>query len=334
MSKKDFTAQVGRIRALESRLLTDEQVERMLSAEDASNSLKILNDLDWASFLGEAEKPEDYGKIIDEGLIEIKNIIIEMLDDKDDLDFLWLLFDLQNAKILTKALVKNDNPDDIIDFLSPLGVLSSGRMRRLIFEQKRINNFEWLLPVINKIQSHYNTYSNPEIIEWELHFAFFPLILEQVEKTKSELIMDFFQRLIDIENIKTFATRSHHDSDFSSTLLLEGGSINTSDILQANDFGVLIEKIPDFTTREALSRELLGNEKIDYVVFEKILDEFLFNSLKPSKIASEEIDAVFAYFWTKNRNAGIIRAIMIGKLNFIPEEQIRKWLRTTSLTFA
>ncbi len=65
MYSVDYGTSVARISALSDRLLTLSQVERMLSADGAEESFRILNDLSWAKTLSEASGVNEFERVID-----------------------------------------------------------------------------------------------------------------------------------------------------------------------------------------------------------------------------------------------------------------------------
>ncbi len=334
---KDFTFQVAQIRAIESRLLTQDQVNRMLAAPDASSSLRILNDLDWSEFLGEAKKPEEFEEVISAGLLEVKNQINNMAERKNDFDFIWLFFDLQNTKLLLKAFLKNDQLEDIRTFLSPLGSIHETKLEQIIFKELENKTEEekkliWITKAIKKAKKDFQENNDPEKIEIILYQAFCPKILQEAKKTGSQLMKEFFARMIDIENIKTFLRKKDLiNLKDSQNLFIQGGELKTELFSKVKTIKGYLKKLPNSKIKELLQDELKNEEKISYLSLEKALDEYLFDILRPSKLEPFKADAIFAYFWTKNRNAEIIRAIMVGKLNHIPDEEIRKWLKKPSL---
>jgi len=342
--------QVARIRAIESRLLRQEEVERMLYAKNAQDAFKILNDLDWAEFLAEIKKVEDFPLLIDAGLLEVKKTICEMLDNENDFDFLWLLFDLENACLLTKAFLKNEDPENLREVLSPLGCLSKGKIKQIIFEKKEIEGFSWLIEKVEQIKKEFKKKENPEIIDFLLQEEFFARILAKVKKTYSSMMISFFERMIDIENLKAFLRRKEKE-------FLSGGKISLEILSSAKDLNELLEKIDEHKIMSLIEAQEGKNDFIDilkvkeeliqilqmlqeetacktginFLKIEKELDEFLFSTLNPSILEPFNIEPIFAFFWIKKRNAEIIRTILVGKLNGIEEKEIRKWIKKPAL---
>ena len=75
INKYDFAYSVALIRTLETLLLNENEVERMMLAKDAMDAFRILNEFDYADNKAGIESPSDFQKVIDEGLMDIKEIL-------------------------------------------------------------------------------------------------------------------------------------------------------------------------------------------------------------------------------------------------------------------
>ena len=63
-----------------------------------------------------------------------------------------------------------------------------------------------------------------------------------------------------------------------------------------------------------------------FVYIEKYADEHLMLMAKRARYSAFGPEALLAYFFAKQNNAQIIRMIMVGKLNGLPEETMRERL--------
>lgn len=331
MFKKDFIFSVAQIRALESRLLTQPQVERMVAAPNAKEAFKILNDLDWANFLGEADKPEEFSAVLDAGLLEVQRLINGTVDMGNDFDFMWFLFDLQNAKVFIKSLLKTEGGEEEKNLLSPLGSISRDTMRRIVYEKEIVKGFEWILDLVKECKAEYKKHHNPEKVEILIEKAFFEKILKQVKKTTS-LMRKFFAKMVDIKNLLSFLRKADFKEEKNLDFFIEGGEIKKEFLLNLKSFSDLTKEMPIASIQKILENHIVNDKIESYLELEKALDEDLFHILAPTKWEPMGPDPVFAYFWQKKRNAEIIRAILVGKLNNVPEKQLRSWLKKPSIT--
>ena len=314
----------------------------MLAAPSAAEALKVLHDLPWAQFLPEAEdRPENFNRLLDAGLWETKREIQGMLENASDFDFLWLLFDLHNAKILLKAKIKGQSAESVKDLLSPLGSITGGQMSDLIFNENVTGDFDWLAPLAGQIEREFEQSADPEQIENVLNREFFQRVWHKACKTGSPLMRNFFKSFAAAENLKSWLRRKGQTNFLPGTPGLERALAGAESL---GDFLLRIDRSQSATALanspagrrvldvcRALAKE---NSLEDFSQLELALDDFLFESLKPSKFEIENVDPIFAFFWTKLRNANIIRTIMIGKLNGLESESLRRRVSTPSLSIS
>ena len=69
------------------------------------------------------------------------------------------------------------------------------------------------------------------------------------------------------------------------------------------------------------------NDDRSFVNLDKYSYDYYTNFIQDSKRVAIGPEPVFAYFWAKKNNALIIRAAMVGKLNGVDPEDIRKIIR-------
>jgi V/A-type H+-transporting ATPase subunit C len=311
--KNDFTFAVATVRVWESRLLDSAQIERMLAANSAAESFRILNDTPWSQFLSDFTVA-DFEKVLAAGLFATKREICKIAPDPNSFDFLWIFFDLQNAKILTKDLLKNLPPEMPEELLSPLGSLPAAKMSEIIFEQKEVKNWEWLVPIVSEIETKFTATKKPEIVEEILTAAFFEKIVEKLDG-RGEFLQNFFAALVDFENLK-----ARLRGDFKIQFL-PGGKIAPENFTE-KEVSEIISEFPQ-KWREEISPEISA-EKIDWAKLENCGEDLIFRELRSAKFEPEKIDAVFAFFWSKLEEVKTLRQIFVGKLNNLPAEKIRK----------
>ncbi len=65
-----------------------------------------------------------------------------------------------------------------------------------------------------------------------------------------------------------------------------------------------------------------------FVKLDKLTYDHFTDYIQQAKRIAFGPEPVFAYFWAKKNNALVIRSVMVGKLNNIAPENIRKIIRT------
>ncbi len=109
MDNTAFAQSVSWIRVLETKLLNDNELERMVLAKDARDAYKILNETDYSTHIGDIESVESFQEVINAGLKDTKELIARIVPYNWVFNILWLRYDFHNMKVLLKA--KNSNKE-------------------------------------------------------------------------------------------------------------------------------------------------------------------------------------------------------------------------------
>ena len=121
MDYSKFAYLTGRIRALETTLLSENEVERMVDSKSAKDAFRVLNELTYADFLGDINKIEEFQKVIDAGLQETKTLIRKLSPYKWFLNILWYRYDIHNIKTLLKAKIMGKSFENVESILIGMG---------------------------------------------------------------------------------------------------------------------------------------------------------------------------------------------------------------------
>ena len=144
--------------------------------------------------------------------------------------------------------------------------------------------------------------------------------------------MDYISTQIDLINIKSLirVKAMGYGRDFLKKVILTNGKLDysffndifdesmetLSDRLAFKDYGKVVEEgISNYIKTKSLTK------------FEKLSDDFIFELAKKGKYVAFGIEPLVGYLMAKENEAKIIRMIMVGKINEIPNELIRERLR-------
>lgn len=318
---RDSINSTARISALSDRLLTMSQVERMLVAQDAEDSFRILNDLSWASALSNASGVDEFERIIDHGLYEIKSTLIQCVSSKSLLKFLFLSFDLQNAKTSLLAFFREIEYEEIRENLSSLSYYPRRTAYDILKGTSSLSEgdsfFETaLLEAKSILEKNKNNIFPAETL---LDAVFYRQIYLSALSLKNPLVLQFSQRLVDTENIKRIIRRQNEKEiaffmpERSSQGLLMVSPEQAKSFLS---FSSVHHFLPE---AEAIFAEG-GNISAWEVSAEMRLLNMLF---WPSRTNPLGLENIVLFFFTKLRNAEIIRSILVGKRSHFRTDQIR-----------
>lgn len=320
------------VRSYESKMLTSGEVERMISAKDATEAYRVFNDLEYAKFLGDTERVEDFQQIINAGLIEIKDIITKNAPYKELMDILWLRFDFTNLKALIKAQIQEKDLTKTQEMILPYGKYSFEEMKALFVEEESFVEEkdqikDLLKEIIKKSLSVYTESQDPILVDAYVDQAYYDYLGDFLPDVKSKFISEYYTLEIDLKNIRTYLRAiALEKTEIFSKLYLEGGSIDQEKY--TGNFEEFLEELKntDFYTLTQKAIEEYVETK-SFLEFEKASDALLLDHMTKARYINLGIEPIFAFFWIKENNAQIIRTIMVNKLNNIDPAEIRKKIR-------
>ncbi|MDP2624879.1 MAG: V-type ATPase subunit, partial [Candidatus Peregrinibacteria bacterium] len=209
MRATKFAYSSARLRTLESKLLGNMDVERMLGANDAKEAYKILNDLDYANHIGDIEKIEDFQEVIDAGLVDTQNLLIRISPDPRVTDILFLSYDFHNLKTLLKAKLAGKSGEEARKQTVQLGRVELERLEKFL-ETGSSNELKLPESYAKKFQEAViegkNAYDkngeDPRFLDLTIDRILFELLIMIAESTKHPFLKNFVMRWIDLNNLK------------------------------------------------------------------------------------------------------------------------------------
>jgi len=333
-----FAYSVGRIRVLETSLLNQNEVERMIGAPNAENAFRILNELDFSSHLDEVKEMTQFQKILDAGLLDIKNILIKIAPYQWFLNILWYYYDIHNIKLILKANLLEKNQNEIKNFYSKLGIIDLEILEKLIFDEEKeslnlpLNDEKIILKEIIEIKKEFAKEKDPQIIDLRLDKIYLKLCFNISKKLSNNFITNFITNLKDLYNINIFirAKIQNKDSEFLEKSLATHGTLNKKFYLNMfkDDLDSFITSTKNSVFASLIQKSLTYYKKNNSLLkFDKLADDYQTNFIKKAKIITFGPEPLLSYFWAKKNNAQIIRMIMVNKLNGASPDEIRERVR-------
>lgn len=339
MSKTDFAYSVGRVRTLEKLLLGNNGLERMLLAKNAEESFKILDEMDYTNNKAEVEDVQEFQTVLNEGLMEIKEIFDKITPDKEVLNIIWHKYDFHNIKTLIKAKLGERPLEEIKGFLSPLGAIPVQALIQFIMEDKRYVSFnlrgeteQFIKGKILKAYKLFEKEKTPQVIDLLLDRNFIKVIYKIALRNNNEFLIEYVKKLIDVTNIRLFFRMKAAEKDirFFELAFVYRGHLPFAKFEKAYkgslaDFPESI-KSTSYSHMVEVGLKHYEEEKT-FIFLEREAENFLTNFIKSAKLTPFGPEPLVAYFLAKENNAFIIRMILINKMNKIDPEEIRERVR-------
>ncbi len=322
MSAVSFLPATARAAALSDRLLASGEVERMLAAPSVDEAFKILYDLRWAQVAADANDTGYFEQVIDAGLYDVKQLIRSASPRAELPQFILYWHDLLNAKATLAATQAGKKYEDIREDLSDLSyfpkriafdILETGATPEPVAAQFM---YPALIEAKGILEKHPDRMSDAETL---LDSAFFVALYRLTVKLASPAISRFFDRMVEAENIKK---RVRIGNDAKVTMVaprLGNAGIAINDWEDGMRASTLKPFLDEGLALAAENRSLADWEiALDMNVLQSLFWAAKANPFGPAGLV--------LYFFTKERNAEIIRTILVGKQNGIATESIRKMI--------
>ncbi|MBN1494923.1 V-type ATPase subunit [Candidatus Peregrinibacteria bacterium] len=338
MDITQFAQSVAWIRVLETKLLNDNELERMILARNAKDAYKILNETDYSTHIGDTENLESFTDVINAGLKDTKDLIVKIVPYKWVFNILWFRYDFHNMKILLKAKHSKKSYDDVKQYLYSFAAVNPDVLKKYILDNENIGfGFEekyekYLKASVKLAEADFNKHNDPQLIDIVLDKRFCKVINEIALESGNEFLIKFTKKYIDLKNIELFIRLKIQKREEA---LLHKGFINRGYLEKFRFVDAYRKDISDFaesmrhTDYANIIRDAVKGYEDDmsFVKLDKLSYDHLNDYMQRAKRISLGPEPVFSYFWAKKNNALVVRSVMVGKLNNVEPEQIKKIIR-------
>lgn len=326
MSDYNYAFSIAKIRSLEKKLVTKNQLERILDSENLNSFFEALNDTAYSKFFSSNNNPWEFQKIIDKELINAKKSLLKITPYPKELNWLWLKYDFLNIKYLIKSKLANSpyqkeamnklssfDTDDIINYLDKK---DSSKISKYY---KKIIDYTLSLKEIEK---------NPYKIDLYLDNEYFKKLTYLKKEIKNKNLQNFIEVKIDLFNLKFFlrAKLLKKELNFIKQNINVSGIIDVKYLheLFSKNYSVFINHPKLFAYKKILNLSYEYLEKYKSLnMFEKLSYEYMVNLLWKSRLENLSPLPLVSYWLAKDNEAKLLRIIMIGKLNNINHAEIR-----------
>ena len=342
MSETDFIYISSKIRVLESKILNDNDIDRMVNSTDLEKAFKVLNDTDYSdNLLG--LRAEDYREALVRDLQEMNDFLQKTTPSQDLFRLMTMPKDFMNLRLLFKSyffnvdvdhIIKNNptyNPKRSRDLPFENHINYPEAMKEYIHGDKRQTLDEDMKEVIQNTIKSLSNKSRPDEVDSFLTHQYYALSLKIAKRIKSDFIIDYFKMSIDVANLIILfrSPRLQLEREKVKEKLIPGGRIDISKMIHfyPDDFPGLKPYINAYFDSEIVEDFNRFCESKGIFQIERLLQKHKADYIKKVKYKNYGADVVFAYYLFKIRASYNVGIILTGKLNHVPSEEIRKTIR-------
>ena len=306
---------VGRIRALESKLLTHHHWERMIEAENGVEVIRVLQDTSYGKY--EISDPSDFERMLIAVREDLYILMEELLVDEELLTTLRAFEDFHNLKVLLKAQIEEiDVPKDAL-FLH--GNVSANELQSLLEEERYSALPMYLQDAIGRaLDAHLGKKDVAEAIDRSY--------IDFMLCAPHPFIRVYFRLYVDLLNISTILRQKRTDKP-KPEYLVNGGFIPVQKIahLPSESWEAIVEAYYPTPYYNVVNEGVQSlKQKGTFLRFEKERECYLLGFLKKVRLCTMGAEPVLAYYFWVREEEKFLRLIMVAKVNGVPPDRIRE----------
>lgn len=323
MGKQDLTYAVARIRALETKMLSEDDLNRLLSCPTEDDAVEMLLSMGW----GNGEDAKDGETILEHELEKTWETVRGMVNDMSRLDVLSYKDLHHNIKSAMKQVASGKElPETYIEnsFYSYDELIS-------IIREKAWHRFPDFLqkPAEEAYDMLVNT-GDGQMLDIMMDRTCLESIYEAGKRSDSDIVKKYAKETVGVTDIKIAVRccRTGKDADFTEAALARRPDIgiDVDKLIKAalTGEGAIIEYIEETDYHDGA--QALKNSMSE---FECWCDNRIIDLIKPELRNTGGIGPVFAYIYGRENELKSVRNILMGKRSGLPTEEIRERVRKT-----
>ena len=319
---------VARIRGMETRLLSRQQVERVLS-ESPSGALRSLADTTYQDALADVRRPEDIEMGLSRALAETLTTISAISPEPELIDLFRMRWDFRNLKSLLKALVLKLEPGEI-GTLEGVGTVDLAVMEKAVREREHTVLPEFVAEVLRVAENEYASTGELASIDRVVDAAMWRHSLAAAGEHGNDFLVGYFITEIDVANVKMFARvkAAGRDPSELSAAFIPGGTMELSFFdsmlgepmdafaraLEYGPYGELAPVFREWSIEKTFALELA-------------CDNLLLRRTETAATTAYGIEPLVRFILVRVLELKLIRAAVAVKLDGLPSSEIETRLR-------
>ena len=321
----DYLTISARIRAMETRLLTRERMERMLEARTDEEAAKVLAEC------GYGELSALTHGALDEMLSAARGALYKELKgavpQKGLVEVFQMKYDYHNAKTLIKAAAVGTEADRL---LMEGGRWTAAQIKDA-FQRDSLRDFtDPFRQAVTQARELLGGGGDPQLADFVLDRAYFEEMRAAAQATGSSFLQGYVRLLIDATNLRSAvrAARMGKGSDFLSQVLLPGGNVEVHTLTDRKgaDLATVFRAGP-LSEAAAAGAALTAPGSGELTGFERMCDDAVMHYLAQARRIPFGEQAVIGYLYARESEFTAIRTILSGRMAGLDADTIRERLR-------
>ncbi len=309
LKPEEYLASTGRIRMLNTRLVTGERLMRMANAKDAADAIKVLSECgyDISPAIGKTGAAGLYAlsAIINRDRAATLDLLERIVPNKMFTDYFRISIDYHNIKVLLKSAYLSGSA---APSLMPGGRFSEEKITAIIASR----DFSALGASAEAVETAREILLKTldgQLADFELDRAMLADMSATAKAAKSALLEEYASLYTDSINLKAMVrlARMSDGEQYAPKVYAEGGSVSVKRLLEA-------KSVCDVFKGSALQKAAAEGEKIlqsgSFTAFEAECAAALDGFVGKLRYASYGAEVLLSYLAAKEREYTAVRRVI------------------------
>lgn len=329
MSEKLYLDVIPKIRVYEKKLFDDIKYNRMIELENEQEVFRFLSESSYSENISEEITISNYEKVLSSEFQNLFKSLKNIFDDSKLIEIFLKKYLYNNIKLMIKAKFLNvDLSDNLFEI--------DGYDNVSIFSSIRNDNYKDLPDELSKLVKvvckDFEETNNPQNIDTIIDKEMFERLIEDAKSMGNSFLIKYIENLIDVFNVKTLfrAKKLDLDKNLFDKAIVFGGSIPVNKLrsIFVEPKENLINNFSTFNIYKYIKDGIEGYiSNGNLSTLDKELDDYIMEYLKGAKIITSGLAPIIGYINAKENEIKNIRIILVGKINKVNSDSIKRRLR-------
>lgn len=320
-SKPYASARTG---VLQSRLINEDKLKRMLEAPDYESVKRALAEAGYPDV-----DTENYEQVISSGMEEACRYVREVSPNEYATNVFLLKYDCNNVKSLLKAKLLGKQAIE----LSGMGTVDAEQVRAVVDSDEYYRMPKHMAAACEEIVKSIDSgTADAQRIDLVMDKACYADMEHYAHKSKDKTVLECVRAMADLLNLRTLLRirKVGGKADAVQAAVVPGGHIDTKAFVDA--VGIADEALYKQLRMDRYAKAVASGLE-EYIhggslsALERASDDYITGMLRERKYDMFSISPLISYIIAKEREAQAVRLLMVSKLNDVPHKLVMERLR-------
>lgn len=329
MVEKLYLDIIPKIRVYEKRLIDDIKFNRMLDLESIDEVFKFLSETIYGENIPDDINIHNYEHVLSLEFGRLFKTLKDIFDNKELINIFLKKYKYNNIKLMLKAKLLNVDLGDTLFNIDDFD-------NEFIYTSIKTENYSSLPNeigyLVKRILKDFEENKDPQRIDILIDKMMFKELLKESKNIGSDFLTKYIQILIDVFNVKTLFRIKKLNLNrvlFDDVIVLGGNmALSNLKIIFSEPKENILNRF-SMTNMYRYIQEGLENyvNNDDLNILDKELDDYLMEYLKNAKIITTGLAPIIGYINAKENEIKNIRIVLVGKINNVDSDSIKRRLR-------